>query len=144
MLIISYNKEVESICRKNERGENMPRPRKWRHVCCLPGSDLFGPIENLNAEKEIIMMTVEEYETIRLIDYEGLMQEGCGEQMNVARTTVQRIYNDARKKLARSLVDGNMLKIEGGDYKLCDEKDPIYGCGRCHRHRQANTQVGND
>lgn len=113
----------------------MPRPRKWRKVCCLPESDLFGPLNAPKLNSEIIIMTVEEYETIRLIDLEGMMQEECAERMNVARTTVQRIYNDARKKLAKSLVNGNILKIEGGDYKLCDENEQVYGCGRCRRHR---------
>ncbi|MBA1336984.1 MAG: hypothetical protein HPY66_3420 [Firmicutes bacterium] len=80
-------------------------------------------------------MTVEEYETIRLIDLEGLTQEECADRMDVARTTVQRIYNDARKKLAEALVNGNVLKIEGGNYKLCDEREQVYGCGRRRRHR---------
>jgi len=113
----------------------MPRPRKCRKVCFLPESNLFGPLNRLNQGSEIIAMTVEEYETIRLIDLEGMMQEECAERMKVARTTVQRIYNDARKKLATSLVNGNMLKIEGGDYELCDGSMQIYGCGRCHRSR---------
>lgn len=79
-------------------------------------------------------MTVEEYETIRLIDLEGLTQEECSEIMEVARTTVQRIYNDARRKLADSLVNGAVLKIEGGDYRLC-ESEPYNRCGhgRCCR-----------
>jgi predicted DNA-binding protein (UPF0251 family) len=124
----------------NKGGFSMPRPRKWRRVCCLPESNLFGPLVPTSAEKEIVLMTVEEYETIRLIDLEGMMQEECAERMNVARTTVQRIYNDARKKLAESLVNGKILKIEGGDYKLCDEAEPMYGCGRCRRHRAAQIQ----
>lgn len=119
----------------------MPRPRKWRRVCCLPESNLFGPLIPRQNDPEIVMMTVEEYETIRLIDLEGLMQEECAERMNVARTTVQRIYNDARKKIAESLVNGKILKIEGGDYKLCDEEEPMYGCGRCRRQRAIQLQA---
>ncbi|MEN1758934.1 DUF134 domain-containing protein [Anoxynatronum sibiricum] len=113
----------------------MPRPRKWRRVCQLPESDLFGPQQDQRPGRKILSMTVEEYETIRLIDLEGLTQEVCADRMEVARTTVQRIYNDARKKLAASLVEGHLLKIEGGDYKLCDEVDQQMGCGRCRRHR---------
>lgn len=80
-------------------------------------------------------MTVEEYESVRLIDLEGLKQEECATRMNVARTTVQRIYNEARKKIAEALVSGTILKIEGGDYKLYDEGERGRGCGRCRRRR---------
>jgi len=66
---------------------------------------------------------------------EGFTQEESADQMKIARTTVQRIYNDARKKLAESLVNGKVLRIEGGDYKLCDGLEKSCGCGGCHRHR---------
>lgn len=113
----------------------MPRPIKWRKVCCLPESNRFGPLDSpLNVEN-IVVMTVDEYETIRLIDLEGYTQEECAGQMNVARTTVQGIYNDARKKVAESLVNGKMLLIEGGEYRLCDGKEELCGCGGCRRHR---------
>jgi predicted DNA-binding protein (UPF0251 family) len=79
-------------------------------------------------------MTVDEYEAIRLIDLEGFTQQECAQQMNVARTTIQGIYAEARKKLAESLVNGKVLLIEGGEYRLCDGRGN--GCGRgCHRHR---------
>lgn len=113
----------------------MSRPRKWRKVCCLPESNLFGTLDPKKLDNEVIIMNVEEYETIRLIDLEGMTQEECAEQMNVARTTVQGIYTDARKKLAKSLVNGKMLRIEGGDYKLCEGLEKSCGRGGCQRHR---------
>ena len=113
----------------------MPRPRKWRKVCCLPESNLFGTLNSSNVKTEIIRMTVEEYETIRLIDLIGYTQEECADQMNIARTTVQRIYFDARRKLSDSLVNGKILNIEGGDYKLCDGLEKSCDCGGCRRHR---------
>lgn len=114
----------------------MPRPIKWRKVCCLPESNLFGPLNAPDVAENIILMTVDEYETIRLIDLEGLLQEECAESMKVARTTVQRIYNDARKKIAEALVNGKVLKIEGGNYQLCEEDQPGCGCCRCPKHRR--------
>lgn len=119
----------------------MPRPRKWRRVCSLPESNLFGPLdvryEESVSKTETVVMTVEEFETIRWIDYEGLIQEECATRMNVARTTVQRIYNDARRKLAQAIVDGKPLKIEGGNYQICDGQVDLYGCGhgQCRRHQ---------
>lgn len=80
-------------------------------------------------------MTVDEYETLRLIDKEGFSQEECGAYMRIARTTVQQIYNNARKKVACALVDGRPLKIEGGDYSLCDGEEMHCNCGGCEKHR---------
>ena len=62
------------------------------------------------AEKEHgITMTVEEYETIRLIDHLAFTQEACAARMQVSRATVQMIYAGARKKLARFLIEGCLL-----------------------------------
>ena len=83
-----------------------------------------------------VIMTVDEYETLRLIDKEGFSQEKCGEYMNVARTTVQQIYSSAREKVACVLVDGRPLKIEGGDYRLCGGEELQCDCGGCSRHRR--------
>ncbi len=101
-------------------------------MCCLPESNRFGPLDSPANADNYVNMTVDEYETIRLIDLEGFTQEECAKQMNVARTTVQGIYIEARKKLAESLVNGKVLLIEGGEYRLCDGN----GCGRgCRRFR---------
>lgn len=113
----------------------MPRPRKFRKVCCMPDIDKFGPLGSVVDGKESVIMSVDEYETIRLIDLEGLTQEECGEEMQVARTTVQGIYQTARKKIADSLVNGKILKIEGGHYKLCDGEGDSHSGRWCHRRR---------
>lgn len=112
----------------------MSRPRIRRKVCRLPKSSKFGPL-NQTKKNHYVDMTVDEYETIRLIDLEGFTQAECALQMNVARTTVQRIYADARIKLAQSLVKGKTLNIEGGDYRLCDGLEKSCGCGGCRKHR---------
>ena len=105
----------------------MPRPPKCRRVCGLPSHPCFGPVGG-GCEQETVHMTVEEYETIRLIDLEGLTLLQCSEQMSVARTTVQAIYNEARRKLADCLVHGKPLKIEGGTYQICQSRKDC--CGR--------------
>lgn len=67
-------------------------------------------------------MTLDEYESIRLMDYESLTQEAAAERLNVARTTAQAIYSSARKKLADCLVNGKALRIEGGQIEVCSGK----------------------
>ena len=106
----------------------MSRPRKSRKVCYFPQSLSFAPTESMDP-KEPILLTVDEYETIRLIDWEGGSQQDCAERMGVARTTIQLMYTSARKKLARMLVEGNPLQIVGGDYRLCD------GAGDCRQKK---------
>ena len=104
----------------------MPRPRKFRRVCHYPQTLSFAPEEGQG--KDPVILTVDEYETIRLMDREGLSQEEASAQMGVARTTVQQIYGSARRKLADAIVDGRPLVIRGGDYRLCGGEDA--GCGR--------------
>ena len=77
----------------------MPRPCKRRRVCALPERLRFGPAGQSAGEP--IRMGVDEFETIRLIDLEGLTQEACAGQMQVSRATVQAIYGAARRKLAQ-------------------------------------------
>ena len=112
----------------------MPRSKKCRRICELPRTLSFSP-DAPSTPGETVILSVEEFEVIRLIDKEGLSQEQCGERMQVARTTVQQIYAVARKKLAEVLVDGRCLKISGGDYRLCNGRGDGCLSGACHKQK---------
>lgn len=109
----------------------MPRPRKCRRVCDFPQACVFKPVGG--QEKEEVVLTIDEYEAIRLIDRQGFSQEQCSRQMGVSRTTIQLIYTAARKKLADALVEGLTLRINGGDYELCGGETKYYGCRGCFK-----------
>ena len=122
----------------------MPRPTKCRKICHFPKVLEFLPAHT-EAPQAPIFLTVDEYEAVRLIDREGLSQEACGERMQVARTTVQKIYESARKKLAEALVEGAPLHIGGGEFRLCDGKNAGWGCTDCFKrqyHQQYEKQKG--
>ncbi len=112
----------------------MPRPRKCRKVCHMPKVCNFVPVGQ-DENQTAVVLTVDEFETIRLIDEQGFSQEECSSYMQVARTTAQAIYNTARAKIATALVEGMPLRIEGGDYRLCEGKEDVCHCGGCQRHR---------
>lgn len=112
----------------------MPRPRKCRKVCHMPKVCNFVPVGQ-DENQATVVLTVDEFEAIRLIDEQGFSQEECSSYMQVARTTAQAIYNTARAKIATALVEGMPLRIEGGDYHLCEGKEDVCHCGGCQRHR---------
>ncbi len=109
----------------------MPRPPKCRKVCHFPQNREFTPTQE--SAQEPVILTVDEYETLRLIDREGFSQDACCRRMKIARTTVQKIYESARQKLAQMLVEGRPLRIEGGSYRLCNGQDGSCGNRECYK-----------
>ena len=97
----------------------MPRKQRCRWIGGYPDCWEFFPEET--ASKEPVIMSLDEFETIRLLDREGMTQEQCAERMGVARSTVTAIYDSARRKMAEALVDGKHLLIRGGNYRLKDQ-----------------------
>lgn len=97
----------------------MARPAKKRRICRPPKVNCFMPVSKA-VPAGVTVLEVDEYECIRLIDYEGLTQEECARQMNLVRTSVTGIYARARQKIADSLVNGKELWIEGGNYEVCE------------------------
>ena len=108
----------------------MPRPRRCRRICREPEYVLFEP-DGIAAET--VTLTLDEYETIRLMDREKKTHEQCAVLMDVSRTTVTEIYERARTKIADCLVTGKRLAIAGGDVRLCDgsaacQSPRCFGC----------------
>lgn len=101
----------------------MARPQRCRRVCREPQYAAFSPTQGGDAEP--ITLTTDEYEVIRLVDYEKRTHAACAALMDVSRSTVTEIYESARGKLADCLVNGRRLDIAGGNYRLCD------GAARC-------------
>ena len=94
----------------------MTRRPRCRCISQYPDHWSFSPDEV--SSEETVVMSLDEFETIRLIDKEGMTQEECSKRMGVARTTVTSIYDSARKKIADALIDGKRLQISGGVYQL--------------------------
>lgn len=116
----------------------MARPQKLRRICCEPEFDSFSP--DGVPQNESVLLTLDEYETIRLIDLEKLTHEQCAEQMLISRTTVTEIYEKARYKLADCLINGKSLCISGGKYRYCNGLEPCLK--KCRRSdSMANTII---
>lgn len=111
----------------------MARPQKCRCICSKPQTTRFVP-ENGGAGPAVTL-GYDEYEVIRLLDHVRLTQEQCALKMRVSRTTVTRMYDAARRKIAEALVCGKGIEIAGGDVIVCAGPRPQ--CSQephcCHR-----------
>jgi predicted DNA-binding protein (UPF0251 family) len=79
------------------------------------------------ANLEEVLMTLDEFEALRLADLEGLYQEKAAARMGVSRPTFSRIVESAHRKIADALVHGKALRIEGGPVRLGERR-----CCRAH------------
>ena len=122
----------------------MARPQKCRRICNVPQTDSFRP-EKHRGEIPIIM-TVDEYEVIRLVDLEEKTHEQCALQMDISRSTVQEIYENARRKLAACIVYGRRLVIAGGNYRVCDGRENCrceLKCRQADNNKRTELKNGN-
>lgn len=106
----------------------MPRPQRCRRICSKPAVTNFCPLNGCN--KPAVCLTMDEYEVIRLVDLLQQTHEQCARQMDISRSTVQEIYESARRKLAAMLVYGRSLAISGGNFRICNGQEQA-GCQPC-------------
>ncbi len=94
----------------------MPGRFKPRWVSWQPGVTFYKPAGVPARALQIVNITVEELEAIRLTDLNQLTQEQAAKQMNISQPTFNRILTSARQKIADALVNGKAITIEGGRY----------------------------
>ena len=107
----------------------MSRPQRCRRVASLPHSVLFKPAGVPARTLEEVVLSVDEFEALRLADYEGLYQDEGAQRMGVSRQTFGRIVESARKKVAEVLVKGLVLRIEGGHVEMAEMR--VFECAEC-------------
>ena len=109
----------------------MARPKCCRQVGAIPYKTCFQP-EGVTSSScpEEVLLNLDEYESLRLADLEGLYQEQAAMRMNISRQTFGRIVEAARRKVADVLVNGKTLRIEGGPVSI--KAAETTRCPRCH------------
>lgn len=108
----------------------MPRPKNNRKIESPPLMQGYKPFGIPCRDLEQIILQFDEYESIRLLDYEGLLQEQAAERMNVSRPTLTRIYENARRTIAKAFVEGKMIVIDGGNVEFSGQ---WFRCRNCHK-----------
>lgn len=124
----------------------MPRPKRLRRITSRPDISRFSP-RGASSRGEI-RLSLDEFEAIRLIDYQGMDQSQAAEIMEVSRQTVGRVLRSGRSKLATAIVEGLHLKVGGGSYRIqgndrCDSGLCTRGRGRGRgRRHQGKPETG--
>ena len=108
----------------------MVRPRRFRRVHLEPDVTFFKPAGIEMIDLEEVVVSVEEFEAVRLKDFEGLDQGDCAKKMNISQPTFHRLILSARKKIAEAIVKGKAIKIEGGHFKVSSAQK-VCVCSEC-------------
>ncbi len=96
----------------------MPRPRRFRRVFAEPGATFFKPAGIPMRMLGEVVLSVEEVETLRLVDAEGRGQIEAAKVMNISQPTLNRLLSSARRKVAEGLTKGKAIRIRGGHYRI--------------------------
>jgi uncharacterized protein len=96
----------------------MPRRRRCRRVGFQPTFTSFGPANAGFPDSEEMILTIDEFEAMRLKDLEGLDQSECADRMEISQPTFHRLVRSARRKIADALTHGKTIRIEGGHYRF--------------------------
>ena len=119
-----------SLLEISPKPKSMARPHKCRKISSPPAMKGFKPYGMPMCKIEPVVLKLEEYESIRLVDYDKLPQDQAAVQMNVSRPTFTRIYNSALEQIAKAFIEGKAIEFEGGNYEMDKE---WYRCRKCFK-----------
>ncbi len=118
----------------------MPNRRRFGRIDRPPRMEGYKPFGVPMRELESVVMPIEEYEALRLADYENLTHEKAAEKMNISRPTFTRLYDRARKNVAKAFVEGKAILIRGGTFI---SGEYWYRCNNCHETIVSDTPEEN-
>jgi len=121
-----------------------PRPLRLRKISNPPPVSGFKPYGNKKSGTipDSIFLHYEEYESLRLCDYEMLNHHQASVIMDVSRPTLTRIYARARQKIAQALVQGSQIIIEGGKVYFDSEWFTCKSCGSYFNNPEKEAEIG--
>jgi predicted DNA-binding protein (UPF0251 family) len=96
----------------------MPGRRRCRRVGWNPAFTAFRPATRGTTEPEEAILSLDEFEAVRLKDLECLDQNECAAMMEISQPTFHRLVTAARRKIADALTHGKTIKIKGGNYRF--------------------------
>jgi predicted DNA-binding protein (UPF0251 family) len=108
-------------------------PYRKRRVSEPPQFSRFKPAGVPSRKLKSVILSVDEYEAIRLTDYLHLEHLAASEKMAISRPTFTRLIETARHKLAQALIDGKELIITGGNIDFERTLHKCEECGDTHR-----------
>ena len=107
----------------------MARPKKNRNVYSPPSFSNFKPVGLRNADLQHVSLTLDEYEALRLADYDGLEHNEAAEKMQISRPTFTRLITKTRRKISEFIVEGKGLLLEGGSVHFAHNMIRCLDCG---------------
>lgn len=115
----------------------MPRPRMCRKILGEPAVRCFKPDTKDKEQVNDVKISLDEFEAVRLRDYQQIHQRKAALMMGISQPTFHRIITSSRQKIALALVEGKIIRIEGGNYMT---RGKMYKCRACgfewHSHEK--------
>lgn len=99
------------------------RPPKYRIVSKEPKISQFSPRGRAGRPDEV-ELKIDQFEALRLADFEGLNQKEAAKTMHISQQTFSRILSKARKTVAEGIIQGKIIRVQGGKYVIRNQGKP--------------------